>query len=75
MERQILLNGQSVRYTLSRKQVKNINLRIRNGEIFVSAAKSVPLSVIEDFLLRKAAWITADEWWLWPRLPVSSPAG
>ena len=57
MERQILLNGQSVRYTLSRKQVKNINLRIRNGEIFVSAAKSVPLSVIEDFLLRKAAWI------------------
>lgn len=57
MEQSILLNGQVLTYTLIRKKVKNINLRIKNGKIFVSAAKSVPLSVIEDFMQRKASWI------------------
>lgn len=57
MEQQILLNNQRVSYTLTRKKVKNINLRIKNGKIFVSAAKSVRLPVIEDLLQRKAQWI------------------
>ena len=57
MEQSILLNGQVLTYTLIRKKVKNINLRIKNGKIFVSAAKSVPLSVIEDFMQKKASWI------------------
>ena len=57
MEQSILLNGQVLTYTLIRKKVKNINLRIKNGKIFVSAAKSVPLSVIEDIMQKKASWI------------------
>ena len=60
MLRHISLQGKKFPYTLTRKQVKNINLRIKpSGEIAVSAAKSVPLSVIEDFLQRKADWILA----------------
>ena len=39
MEQSILLNGQVLTYTLIRKKVKNINLRIKNGKIFLSAAK------------------------------------
>ena len=55
---QILLKDSLLSYTLTRKQVKNINLRIkRGGEICVSASKTVPLSVIEEFLQRKADWI------------------
>ena len=55
---QILLKDSLLSYTLTRKQVKNINLRIkRGGEIYVSASKTVPLSVIEEFLQRKADWI------------------
>lgn len=57
MKQQILLNDRLINYTLSRKKVKNINLRVKGGEVFVSAAKSVPLSVIEDFMQRKASWI------------------
>ena len=54
----IILCGQKQRYQLTRKKVKNINLRIhRDGSIHVSAPSSVPLWQIEDFLHRKAAWI------------------
>ena len=35
MEQSILLNGQVLTYTLIRQTVKNINLRIKNGKIFV----------------------------------------
>lgn len=56
--RSILLGEQLISYTLSYKKVKNINLRIKaDGEICVSAAKSVPLTTIEDFLRRKSQWI------------------
>ena len=58
MKQTIQLNGQLISYTLSYKKVKNINLRIKkDGEIAVSANRSVPLSAIEDFLQRKASWI------------------
>ncbi len=58
MKQTLLLGEQLISYTLSYKKVKNINLRIKSGgEICVSAAKSVPLSVIEDFLRRKSSWI------------------
>ena len=54
MKHQLLLDGHSIEYTLERKRVKNINLRVRGGEIYVSAARWVPRSVIELFLLSRS---------------------
>ena len=51
------LGGTPVEYTLERKRVKNINLRVRGGEVFVSAARWVPREVIEQFLLSRAGLI------------------
>lgn len=51
-------NNKIVQYSLERKKVKNINLRIdRTGKIFVSAGKNVPTFVIDDFINRKFDWI------------------
>ncbi len=56
--RNISIAGEKLSYTLTRKNVKNINLRIvKGGEICISAAPSVPVRVIEDFLIRKESWI------------------
>ena len=57
MKRSIRLGGSVVPYTLERKRVKNINLRVRGGEVFVSAARWVPLGVIESFLSGRADYI------------------
>lgn len=58
--RSIEFNGQIIEYTLTRKKVKNINLRIKaNGEVCVSAPRSVPAGVIEDFVRRNAGRILA----------------
>jgi predicted metal-dependent hydrolase len=54
----ILLSNRNIEYELERKQVKNINLRIRaDGSVYVSANESVPCVVIEEFLTRKSAYI------------------
>jgi len=50
----LTLGGKPVEYTLERKRVKNINLRVRGGKVSVSAARWVPRSVIERFLLLRA---------------------
>ena len=44
-------------YTLCRKKVKNLNLRVRAGEVFVSAPKTVSESRINDFVLRHGEFI------------------
>ena len=55
-------NGRIIEYSLSRKKVKNINLRIyADGSVCVSAPLRVPQSVIEDFLLKNASKIIAAE--------------
>lgn len=47
-----------ISYTLQRKQVKNINLRIRpDGTIYVSAPPSVPISIIEQYIYAKRKYI------------------
>lgn len=44
-------------YTLTRKRVKNINLRVHpDGRVAVSAPPAVPLSVIEAFLKKQEAF-------------------
>ncbi len=58
MERDILLCGRRVRYTLERKPVKNVNLRIkRDGSIWVSASRRVPVSFVEEFLRSRETFL------------------
>ena len=57
MERRILLDGAAVTYTLERKRVKNVNLRVRGGRVFVSAPRWIPPAVIEAFLRERADFI------------------
>ncbi len=49
--------GREIVYTLCRKKVKNLNLRVRAGEVFVSAPKTVPQSRINDFVLRHGEFV------------------
>ncbi len=57
-EKKITLDGVSI--TLTRKRVKNINLRIsqKSGDVIVSAPKSVPEGYILSFLQSKIDWIS-----------------
>lgn len=51
-------SGIPVEYTLFRKNIKNINIRIsRNGEINVSAPKRVDFSDVQSFVQKKGDWI------------------
>lgn len=55
MMKNINLKGRDVSYELVRKNVKNINIRIKeDGYISVSANPKVPLSIIEEFFTRKS---------------------
>ena len=56
MIKEIVLNEKTVLYDLQRKNVKNINLRIKaDRTIVVSANQSTSDQVIEDFILSKYA--------------------
>lgn len=58
MNRTIMLGGREIPYTLERKNVKNVNLRIRSdGSVYVSASKKVAENKIEGFLSRKSHFI------------------
>lgn len=52
-QRKIVLGGETVSYTLERKAVKNINLRLRpDTGLSVSAPKYVALSQVERVLMQ-----------------------
>ncbi|WP_317854692.1 SprT family zinc-dependent metalloprotease [Chakrabartyella piscis] len=54
----ISFQGLPLEYTLVRKNIKNINLRVnKKGDIVVSAPTKVPLAQIEEFVSSKANWI------------------
>ena len=56
--RKVGLGGKDYNYTLERKSVKNINLRIKPGQvIYVSADKGVSVGVIEAFIRSKEVFI------------------
>ena len=58
MIKTINLNERKISYNLERKNVKNINLRIKaNQSIYVSANFGVPDNTIEEFLCSKAEYI------------------
>lgn len=47
-----------IEYTLERKKVKNINLRVRrDGTVYVSAPARVPVREIESFIASKCSYI------------------
>ena len=56
--RRVFASGREIEYLLERKQVKNINLRVRaDGIIRVSASPRVDASQIDDFVAGKAPFI------------------
>jgi predicted metal-dependent hydrolase len=60
MNEAIVLNGREIAYELVRKNVKNINLRIRSdGSVYLSANEKIPLSTITGFLYKKTDFILA----------------
>ncbi|MGN0734309.1 MAG: M48 family metallopeptidase [Anaerovoracaceae bacterium] len=57
-ERTVCAGEKNIKYILERKQVKNINLRVRpDGSVKVSASSRVDASQIDDFVLSKAEFI------------------
>ena len=57
-ERTVCAGGKKIKYILERKQVKNINLRVRpDGSVKVSASPRVDESQIDDFVLSKAEFV------------------
>lgn len=50
--------GRTVSYVLTRKSVKNVNLRIKpDGIVYISASSRVPVKFIEDFIREKSEFI------------------
>ncbi len=55
------LPGGPLLYSLTRKRVRNLNLRVRaNGQVAVSAPPRMPKAEIEAFLRQKAPWIAKN---------------
>lgn len=51
-----------ITYTLTRKKVRNLNLRIKpTGEVLVSAPFRMPQKTIDAFLQEKAGWIVKNQ--------------
>ena len=47
-----------VEYTLTRRRVRNMNLRVRpDGSVAVSAASWVPVSAVDAFVASRAEWV------------------
>ena len=58
MTRTVFLQTTPITFTLERKAVKNLNLRIRaDGSVYISASPRVPVGVIDDFVRANGARI------------------
>ncbi len=58
MIKDIVLEGKRIKYDLQRKDVKNINLRIKaDRTIFLSANPRVPQGAIDEFIVSKSDYI------------------
>lgn len=58
MKRLIELDGRTIEYDIERKNVKNLNLRIKADQsIYVSANRNVSERIIQDFLQSKSDYI------------------
>ena len=58
IKRSVIVEGREICYRLERKNVKNLNLRVRkDGSVFVSANDRVPCEEIDLFIQSKASYI------------------
>ena len=58
-KRMVVLEGRSFLYTLIRKNVKNINLRVKpDGQIIVSAGKRVPAEYVDSVIREKQQFLS-----------------
>ena len=58
IKRSVIFEGREICYQLERKNVKNLNLRVRkDGSVFVSANDRVPCEEIDLFIQSKASYI------------------
>lgn len=56
--RVVRFSKNEIEYTIFRKPVKNINIRVNPDKtVRVSAGPRVPASVLDDFVVQKAGWI------------------
>ncbi|MFP3154603.1 M48 family metallopeptidase [Lachnospiraceae bacterium ZAX-1] len=56
--RQVMWAGNAIEYQLTRKPVKNINLRVKQDKkVLVSANTRVPVTYIDEFVTAKGQWI------------------
>ncbi len=55
--RTLAWEGGQLTYRFTQKAVKNINLRVTNGEVRVSAPRRLPIARVEAFLIEKQDWI------------------
>ncbi|MFU8794222.1 MAG: M48 family metallopeptidase [Dethiobacteria bacterium] len=54
----IICDDQKITFSLTRKKVKNVNLRVKaDSTVVVSANKSVPYDFVEELVRDKATWI------------------
>ena len=61
MKRRVQYGGQIIEYTLERKKVKNINLRVKSdGSVAVSANSRVPAEYIDGFVAENGAPILSS---------------
>ena len=57
-QRAVTAEGREILYSLERKQVKNLNLRVRkDGSVWVSAEPGVPCEEIDAFVVSKTPYI------------------
>ena len=57
-QRTLCITGRTLSYTLVRKRVKNVNLRVRpDGRVFVSASPGVPTALIDAFVLSRGDFL------------------
>lgn len=62
MPKPLLRTAGQIEYELTRKRVKNLNLRIRaNGSVAVSAPFFAPLAEIDGFVASRSGWIAAAQ--------------
>lgn len=58
MKKFLIIDNKKIEYQLERKNIKNINIRIKpDKEIYVSAPKSISISKIESVLIQKHTFI------------------
>lgn len=56
--RALVCGGREVRWVLTRKKVRNVNLRVKpDGIVYISANTRVPVKFIEDFIREKSDFI------------------